>query len=226
MRLDDGGQRGTIAKALEQFAGEPWLFEIEELLGEEDPVVVRFHSGLSVEEPVETGDGPYAFVVDGDLVTTDHVSIWTDDYRQGRVIITGDLRARSLSFGNGARVIVGGDAVVERACVGQYGDRNAVLEVSGTLTTGTLLLDPTTAAYAYGGVRALLYADEGFWEELRPDIVNGRIGEDGRFFRPEILDRYGDVDFAAAIAFVRAGEELLLPGVLESFPDRLTLRHT
>jgi hypothetical protein len=60
--------------------------------------------------------------VDGGLATADHVGFQTDDYVQARVLVTGDLRAHSLSYDNGARVVVERAAHVERACIGQHGD--------------------------------------------------------------------------------------------------------
>ena len=226
MRLDTGGQRSTIAELMTRFGAEPWIFELEELLNDDAPVAVRRYAAIDTDEDLDTGDGPYAFVVDGDLIGRGHASFWTDDYRQGRLIVNGNLRVRSLSFGNGARVIVRGDAEIERACFGQYGDRNAVLDVAGTLVTPALLLDSYTAAYAGGGIRAVIYAGLGFYEEFAPDIANVREGLDGSYFRPDVLDRYRDLDFQEAIGAVRAGRPLFRPGVQESFPARETLRHT
>jgi hypothetical protein len=65
-----------------------------------------------------------------------------------------------------------------------------------------------------------------FWRELKPDIVDGRESLDGQYFRPEYLDQYGDLDLVKAILAARDGETILLPGVAESYPDRLRLRHT
>lgn len=226
MRLDTGGQRSTIAELMARFGAEPWIFELEELLADDLPVAVRLYTSIDTDDDLDTGDGPYAFVVDGDLVGRGHASFWTDDYRQGRIIVNGNLRLGSLSFGNGARIIVRGDAEIDRACFGQYGDRNAVLDVAGQLATPALLLDPYTVAYAGGGIRAVIYAGLGFYEEFEPDIANVREGNDGRYFRPGVLDRYRDLDFQEAIAAVRAGQPLFLPGVEESFPARHAPRHT
>ena len=42
---------------------------------------VRYYEGgLTTGEPVETGNGPYVVVVDGDLVTPGHVALETDDW--------------------------------------------------------------------------------------------------------------------------------------------------
>jgi hypothetical protein len=101
-----------------------------------------------------------------------------------------------------------------------------VLSVGGELSASALFLDTYTAAYAKGGIRALIYASTRYWEQLQPDIANEREGEDGRFFPPALLDRYGDLDFERAIAAARAGEPLFLPGVEVSFPTRLQPRPT
>jgi hypothetical protein len=120
--------------------------------------------------------------------------------------------------------VVEGAAHIERACIGQHGDRNGVLDVYGELSVPILLLDSYTAAAARGGVRALIYSAGTFWEDLQPDIIDAREGQDGRYFRPECLDQYGDLDLDKAISAVRAGAALLLPGVEESHPDRLRIR--
>lgn len=230
MRLDEAGQATTIAELVARFAGRPWLYELAELAGQEQLAAdtagsVRLYPrGLTTDEPVETGDGPYVVVVDGDLVATVHVDVDTDDYVQARVIVTGSLRAGSLSYANGARVVVEGAAHIALVCVGRYGDRNAVLDVGGELSMPLLALDPQTAAYARAGIRGVIYADVGFWAELEPDIL--ATEEDGRFFPVELLDRWGNLDLDRVVAAAREGAPLLMPGVAESFPARSRLRPT
>jgi hypothetical protein len=90
-------------------------------------------------------------VVDGDLVAAGHVDLDTDDYYQGRVIITGSLRADSLYFADGVRVVVEGAAHIASACVGRYGDRNAALCVDGELSVPLLAVDSNTSVWAKAG---------------------------------------------------------------------------
>lgn len=116
MLLDEAGEASSVAELVDRFADQSWLYEITDLHADEKRAAdaagaVRYYlRGLNTSEPVETGDGQYVVVVDGDLVTTGHVGVDTDDYVQGRVIVTGNLRAGSLSFANGARLVVEGSA--------------------------------------------------------------------------------------------------------------------
>jgi hypothetical protein len=232
VRIDQAGESITISELLARFAGQTWLYEITELheteqaAAEAAGTVRLYPHGLTTQEPIETGNGHYVVVVDGDLVTSDHAEFHTIDYEQSRVIVTGNMRARSLSYANGARVMVEGSAEIERACIGRYGDRNAVFGVGGQLTVPIVLIDRNTTVDALGGLRALIYSAGHFWRELKPDI--DELGEslDDESFRPEYLDEYGDLDLVKAIAAARAGETILLPGVAESYPDRLRFRHT
>ncbi|WP_406500071.1 hypothetical protein OG936_36705 [Streptomyces sp. NBC_00846] len=194
-----------------------------------------YPSGCTTTQPVWTGNGPYFVVVDGDLTSTAPVELVTCDYTPGPVIVTGSLNAPSLSFANNIRVFVGGDVRVS-ACLGELGDRNAVLAVEGELHARAQILDSYADACADGSIRVLIYANG--WEQLRPDIVNDGPGDDSRFFRPELLrhDETGTClsfpaarpgprpSFPAALRAAFAGEELFLPGVEERFPASLVLR--
>ncbi|WP_224367368.1 hypothetical protein [Hyalangium versicolor] len=75
-------------------------------------------------------------------------------------------------------------------------------------------------------MRTLIYAPLGTWAELEPDIENEGVGDGVRFFDPSVLDHYGDLDFGRAIEAAREERPLLLPGVDERFPARLTSRRT
>lgn len=231
MRLEGAGETSTVTELLARFAGRPWLYELTQPHMAEEwerataaGMVRLYPHGLTTSEPVDTGDGPYIVVVDGDLQTADQAIFSTNDYLPARVVITGDLRAQSLAFDNGVRIVVEGAAHVERACIGQHGDRDGVLHVYGELSTPILMLDGYSGAYADRGLRALTYSTG--WENLEPDIVNAREGLDSRYFPAELLDAYGDLDLDKAIVAARAGTALLLPGVAESVPARLHLRHT
>ncbi|MEW2632657.1 Scr1 family TA system antitoxin-like transcriptional regulator [Streptomyces sp. NPDC048389] len=61
---------------------------------------------------METGDGPFFVAVDGDLTTNGLCELWTREYTPGVVVVTGDLSASVLSFGNNSRVFVEGDVRV------------------------------------------------------------------------------------------------------------------
>jgi hypothetical protein len=230
MRLDKGGEGTTIAELLERFVGRSWLYELGDLHPEprreaEAAGAVRFYEGgLTTGEPVETGDGPYVVIVDGDLVTPGHVALETDDYLPGRVIVTGSLCAGSLSFANGARVVVEGQADIARVCVGQWGDRDGVFDVHGELSVPLLVLDRNSFVGAGKGFRGLIYSCSPVGA-VEPDIESDDPGDD-LFFPAELLD---DEDFLDLDKLIKAGRDegpLLLPGIAESFPDRLRLRKT
>ncbi|RKH80119.1 hypothetical protein D7X99_23030 [Corallococcus sp. AB032C] len=181
---------------------------------------------MDVPGSIDTGDGPYVIQNNGSLKTADHLHLWTDDSLPGLVIIRGDLHARTLSFGNGARIFVEGSVLVEDCLFGQYGDRNAVLSAKGELQARAVFLAHGARIYADGGVRALIYAPQGSWESLTPDIENEGMGDGAEYFDPSVLDRYGDLHFRQAVEASRAGRSLFLPGIEERFPQRLSSRRT
>ncbi|MFI2720764.1 hypothetical protein ACH5AI_31255 [Streptomyces collinus] len=226
MRLEEQGRSSSVPEILERLPDREWSWALEEFEFWNEPPTVRLHpSGCSTREPVETGDGPFFVVVDGDLTTSGPCELWTQEYTPGVVVVTGDLNASVLSFGNNTRAFVKGDVRVTGACVGQYGDHNAMLDIDGELSARALLMDPYTSARAGAGVRALIYG--GDWDHLRPDIVNDGVGDDSRFFRPELL-RHTEtgprLSLSTALRVAYEGEDLFLPGVEERFPARLLPR--
>ncbi|WP_375755638.1 hypothetical protein [Corallococcus exercitus] len=222
VRLEDLGNATTLA-ALRDPRWEPELRAFEDL----NPCTFRdIDTGVDVPGSIDTGDGPYVIQINGPLKTKDHLHLWTDDYLPGLVIVRGDLHARTLSFGNGARIFVEGSVLVEDCLFGQYGDRNAVLSAKGEIRARAVFLDHSARVYADGGMRSLIYAPQGSWESLTPDIENEGTGDGARFFDPSVLDRYGDLHFRQAIEAARAGKPLFLPGVEERFPLRLSSRKT
>lgn len=232
MLLDENGDPGSLPDVLERFGDRPWSWVLEDFAGEaefwHEPVAVRVYpSGHAAEQPLETGDGPYLVVVEGDLTTTVHAELWTGEGAPGLVIVTGDLCASALSFGNGARVVVEGGVRLTGACVGRFGDLGAALTATGELSARALLLDGAATARAARGIRALIYASGEGWERLRPDIVNDGRGDDSRFFRPELLrdtETGPRLHFPEALRAALDGGELFLPGVEERFPARLVAR--
>jgi hypothetical protein len=234
MRLDRAGDASTLTELLARFAGPlPW-FRNELTFLEDDGQdaeaeragsVRLYPGGLSTDELVETGDGPFVVVVDGDLVTPDVVRLGTDDYVPGLVVVTGDVRAGTLWFECGARVIVEGSAVITQACFGTWGDRNALLDVRGELEAPLLALDGHTPVFAQRGIRSVICNGLGWWKTLEPDILLSREAPDlDRFFRPDVLSDPRTLDFHRAFDAARAAAPLLLPGVEQSFPQRLEAR--
>lgn len=237
VRLDQEGDPGTVAGLLAGFGGtRPWFegeltfLENVTVLDEEDGQelaerngsVRLYPDGLSTDEPVETKVGPFLVIVDGDLVTPDYIRFSTDDYVPGLIVVTGDLRAKALFFELGVRIVVEGSAVISQACLGRWGDANAMLDVHGELDTPVLALDGHTPVYAERGVRSVISDGLGWWEPLRPDILPGT---DAEYFRRDVLDHDGlDLDFERAFAAACEGTPLLLPGAEESFPQRLEAR--
>ncbi|QRN99512.1 hypothetical protein JRI60_11040 [Archangium violaceum] len=228
-RLEDLGRATTFAELHSRLHLHRWeaeLHEFERPNGPPSCTVRIIDGGVDGSGDIDTGDGPYVVLVDGPLKSPGHLNLWTDDYRPGLVIVRGDLQARTLSFGNGARVFVEGSVFVDDCLFGQYGDRNAVLSATGELRARASFLGAHAYIYADGGVRSLLYAPRGGWETLDPDIENEGVGDGADFFDPAVLDRYGDLDFQLAIQAAREGRPLFLPGVEERFPARLTSRRT
>ncbi|MFP2933957.1 hypothetical protein ACLESO_54310, partial [Pyxidicoccus sp. 3LG] len=197
-RLEDLGRAATLAELHSRLHRHRWEGELEqfERPNGSPPGTVRIiDGGVDGSGDIDTGKGPYIVLVDGPLETSGHLNLWTDDYHPGLIIVRGDVRARTLSFGNGARVFIEGSVFVEDCLFGQYGDRNAVLSATGALHARASFLGTTAYIYADGGVRSLLYAPRGGWEKLEPDIGNEGEGDGAGFFDPAVLDRYGDLDF-------------------------------
>lgn len=228
-KLEDFGKATTLAELRSCFHHPGWKQELDvfERATGLPPCTVRIiDAGVDKSGDIVTGNGPYVVMVDGPLKTSGHLRLWTDDYLPGLVVVHGDFWARTFSFGNGARVFVEGSVSVDDCLFGQYGDRNAVLCATGEIRARATFLANTARVYADGGVRSLLYAPTGSWEELEPDIENEGVGDGARFFDPSVLDRYGDLDFSRAIEAAREGRPLFVPGVEERFPARLTPRRT
>ncbi|RKH29150.1 hypothetical protein D7X12_39800 [Corallococcus sicarius] len=229
-RLDDLGRETTFEELhsrLHLHPREAELRDFEPRPNGPPPARLRIiDGGIDGSGDTDTGKGPYVVLVDGPLKTSGHLDLWTYEYLPGLVIVRGDLQARTLSFGNGARVFVEGSVFVDDWLFGRYGDHNAVLSAKGELRARASFLDVHTFLYADGGVRSLLYASRAGWETLEPDIANEGEGDGKDFFDPAVLDRYGDLDFKRAIQAAREGRPLFLPGVEERFPARLTSRNT
>jgi len=230
VRLNKEGEPGTTSDLLARFgATRPWLDGeltfLDDVDGREaadqSGSVRLYPEGLSTDEPVETEGGPFMVVVHGDLVTSDHVRFCTDDYVPGLIIVTGDLRAETLFFESGARVVVEGSARIAQACFGRWGDENALLDVQGELETPVLILDGQTPAFAHRGVRTVTCNSLGWWDGMTPDIL---ATAEKDYFRQDLLDGHGDLDWDLAYAAAQEGLPLLRPGAEESFPQRLEAR--
>ncbi|WP_370377210.1 hypothetical protein [Catenulispora sp. GAS73] len=230
MRLDKEGEPATTAGLLARFGTtRPWLDDeltfLDDVDGreaaEQSGSVRLYPEGLSTDEPVETDGGPFMVVVNGDLVTSDHVRFCTDDYIPGLIVVTGDLRAKTLFFESGARVIVEGSARIAQACFGRWGDENAMLDVQGELETPVLVLDGQTPAFAHRGVRTVTSNSLGWWDGMKPDIL---LDQRKDYFRQDLLNSDGGLNWDLAYAAAQEGSPLLRPGAEESFPQRLEAR--
>jgi hypothetical protein len=238
MRLDNGGAATTAGELLDRFAGRRWVDHLASMnefwLRKADAAgTVRWYEGgLTSSEAIETGDGPYVVVVDGDLLTPGHADLETLGGIPARVIVTGSLHAGSLSFGGGGRVVVEGAAGIERVCAGMRSDCDGVFDVGGTAKPGSwiggelsvplLALDWRSGIGAAGGFRGLICAQHPVGG-VGPDIKDSGC-TDGRFFPSELLGFDGGLHLGKLIEAGRTGAPLLRPGVAESFPDRLRLR--
>lgn len=226
MLIEEAGTAITFDELCARYADRPWRYMLDEFPREERRdaaaagTIRRIAGGLRTDESIETGYGPYIVVIEGDLVTTGHVDLDTDDYVPGLVIVTDGFRADSLSYDNGAQFVVGGSADIARVCVGQHGDRNGVFHVYGELSVPLLAVD-RNSTFGAGRFRGLLLA-QGRVEGREPDLKE--VSDNERLFPAELLEKYGGLDLVKVIEAARAGRPLLLPGVEESFPDRLRTR--
>jgi hypothetical protein len=221
MVLDEQGHETTfeaLAKRFGRHALWKWFHETKDLVSSE--VNVRLiEGGITTTEDVETGDGPWAIIIDGDLVTTGDIIFRTGDYATSTVIVTGHLRARNLKYGGSARVAVDRDLTASGIVVGTWGTDGAELGVEGTLTARVVVLDPHTPIWANAGTprsvpeafRTLVVGGRG-WREFQPDINVDDIDAHPRTFVPEVL-KNGVLDAWKALEHAQRGGSPFLPEV-------------
>lgn len=221
MKLDELGREVTFEELSERFRRHDlwdWFLETRTLVSME--VRPRLIEGsIHTSEDVETGEGPWALILDGDLVTTGDVILTTGDYATSTLIVTGHLRARNLEYGGSARAEVDRDLTVSGVIIGTWGTDGAMLGVGGTLTARAVLLDSHTPIWAKAGgprsvpeaFRTLIVGGKG-WREFEPDIVSDDIERHEQTFVPEVLE--GRVlDHAKALAHAQRGGSPFLPEV-------------
>ncbi|NMO18770.1 hypothetical protein HPC49_14005 [Pyxidicoccus fallax] len=135
-RLENLVRETTFAEFHSHLHLHWWEPELEEfdLSNGPPPGPVRIiDGGVNGSGDIDMGNGLYVVLVDGPLESSVLLHLWTDRYLPGLVIVRGDLQARTLSFGNGARAFVEGSVFVGDWLFGQYGYHNAVLSAMGGL---------------------------------------------------------------------------------------------
>ncbi|WP_224365402.1 hypothetical protein [Hyalangium versicolor] len=194
-----------------------WFLETRDLVDAEvRPRIIE--GGVHATEDIETGDGPWALIIEGELVTSGDLSFKTGDYATSTLIVTGHVRARNVFYGQSARVAIDRDLVASGVVIGTWGSDGAVLGASGTLTARAVLLDAHTSISANAGgshsvpegFRTLIVGANG-WREFKPDILN-EPGHYAHTFVPEVL-RNGVLDLSLARAHAKRGGTPFLPEV-------------
>lgn len=221
MRLDELGREVTFADLAARYRGHDllsWFLENRVLVSAE--VRPRLIEGsVDVAHDLETGEGPWALILDGDLVTTGDLTFRTGDYATSTLIVTGNVRARNIQYGGSARVAVDRDLTASGIITGAWGTDGAVLGVGGTLTARAVLLDPHTPIWANAGgprsvpeaFRTLIVGGRG-WQEFTPDLDSDDIENHPRTFVPEVLNR-GVLDHQRAREHAVRGGSPFLPDV-------------
>ncbi|AKQ69962.1 hypothetical protein A176_006874 [Myxococcus hansupus] len=216
--IDELGEETTFEEVSRRFAGASWLasfLETEELNDPETNgiVVPRIVSGsLRFDDTLESGSGPWAVIVVGDLETRGDLVCTTDDYLTSTLIVTGDVRARNVRFAASARVGIEGDLVVGGGLgivSGTWGDGGAVLWAR-SCEAALVLLDDNTSISA-DRCRRTLVCGSTSWREFTPDIHGHETFE--ALFEPAAFDARGNLDPARAMALANEGRSALRPDV-------------
>jgi tetratricopeptide (TPR) repeat protein len=123
----------TAAEAEERFAVSADIWYPYTHFTDEQEIRL-YEGGLHVPGGVKshplTDWSPYNVIVDGDLVTDGDVRLF--DYSSGHfVVVTGDLRARSVVLEGCPNVVVRGDLTATGGVLGRRGDDGGLLVVSG-----------------------------------------------------------------------------------------------
>ncbi|RKH57329.1 hypothetical protein [Corallococcus llansteffanensis] len=228
MRLDEQGREVSFEELAERYRGHDlWAWFLENRTLVDTEVRPRLIEGdLHISEDVETGEGPWALIVDGDLVTTGDVILTTGDYATSTLLVTGHLRARNLEYATSARVAVDRDLTASGVIVGTWGTDGAMLGVGGTLTARAVLLDSHTPIWANAGgprsvpeaFRTLIVGGRG-WQEFKPDLDTNDIERHEQTFVPEVLKR-GVLDHAKALAHAQRGGSPFLPEVERALREK------
>ncbi|WNG28051.1 polymer-forming cytoskeletal protein [Cystobacter fuscus] len=224
MMLDEMGREVSFEDISARYRGHEslnWFLETRDL-NDEEPRPRIIEGGLDVTHELRTSDGPWALIIDGDLVTTGDLVFMTEGAGTCALIVTGNVRARNISYGGSARVAVDGDITASGIITGSWGSDGAVLGTSGVLTARALLLDPHTPIWANAGgprsvpeaFRTLIVGGTG-WQEFVPDI-DADMPENGeQTFVPEVL-KNGMLDLYLARKHAERGGSPFLPEVERS----------
>lgn len=217
-QIDVLGEKTTFEEVTRRFAGASWLASFLETEQLNDPetngvVVPRIVSAsLRFDDTLESGPGPWAVIVVGDLETRGDLVCTTDDYLTSTLIVTGDVRARNVRYASSARVGIEGDLVVGGGLgivSGTYGDGGAVLWAR-SCEAALVLLDDNTSISADRCRRTLVCGSTG-WREFTPDIHG--IETFDAVFEPAAFDARGNLDPERAMALSNEGRSALRPEV-------------
>jgi hypothetical protein len=100
MKLDELGHETSFEDIATRYRSHDlrsWFLETRDLVQTEvRPRIIE--GGVDVTHDLDTSDGPWAIIIDGDLVTTGDLSSTTDDYATSTLIVTGQLRARNVFY--------------------------------------------------------------------------------------------------------------------------------
>jgi hypothetical protein len=224
MLLDESGHEVSFGDIAARYRGHAllnWFLETRDL-NDEEPRPRLIEGGLDVTYDLESGDSPWAFIIEGDLVTTGDLVFTTGGAGTCALIVTGNVRARNIVYGGSARVAVDGDITASGVIIGRWGSDGAVLGASGILTARAVLLDPHTPIWANAGgprsvpeaFRTLIVGGRG-WQEFEPDIDASALENDKQTFVPEVL-KNGVLDLHLARKHAERGGSPFLPEVEQS----------
>lgn len=223
-RLEELGRPTSFDELSARHAGAtwlPWLRETPSLIDLPiSPVLVE--GGLRHVGDLETGEGPWVVVVDGDLELDGDLHLSTGDYRCSMLLVTGSLRCRNLSYSGSARVGVERDLHASGLVLGSNGDSNACLGAAGSLTARAVLLDDHTSISA-GTFHTLIVGAPG-WQEFRPDLRDD-FEQNATHFHPDVLYE-GSLDHDLALARARTGAGPFLPEVERALREKKQLPPT
>jgi len=197
------GEQTSMDELKEQYGEQYWWNWFEETASlNDEPVSIRHITGpLQVEGDFVLDEDPWAIIIDGDLTVKGTLICKTPEERLSTLVVLGKLKADNLFFSGSARLAIEDDVTLDGFVVGTWGDGEAILDVTGTLTARGVLLDPHTPAKASKEINALIMCGEGW--PIKPDFLDG---DEPVLFDPGVLDRGGPfVDLNLVRKIARAG---------------------
>jgi hypothetical protein len=203
----------TAEEAEERFAvsAEIW-YPYQEFTDEQE--IRLFEGGLNAPDGLQPYPGedwsPYNVIVDGDLVTDSEVALF-DDSGGHFLLVTGDLRARSLSMVGCPNVVVRGDLTVTAGVIGRRGEDGGLLVVKGR-TRAPLVMNVLYFNMEFGHPPEAVVCGDRYRMDCPVDFEN----DDALVaaVRPEFVGADGMIDDGLVDEALAEGRPVLRPGAL------------